>query len=144
MEVVHARNVAIAHVVFEFLAVFTCLTNGWCIGVSVLAMTSSSLVACCFKQRTAYSCWSFIGLFLVSLHALSGLGELKSHVGSVVAGVMQLFLCAVSLVVLIVGCKAASATGGRALLERRQAGVAMQVSNQITQGVPLAHVDSHA
>ena len=145
---VHARNIAIASIVFEVLGFITayCFSDR-CIAIVILAVASSSAVACCFTQRAVYAAWSVLALLLVCLHLLTaadGFSRAGFEFDQIFKGMVHLFLGGVCVVVACIGCQAAATVGNRALLEHRHTGVPVQGANCMGQGMQPYQVDSHA
>lgn len=152
---VHARKIAIAHLITEAVAIWICLMT-WCIIIFFfLAVVPSSVVACCSKQRTLYSIWSCLGVLLFMLHVITIMDAFKGsrnyfyYVDSMVFYLMQIVLCTLNVLVVYIGCKTASALGDQtfphhSVLEDGHAGgpvgVSMQMPRHLVQGVQLAEV----
>ena len=69
-ERIQARNVAITHLCVEIVALHFCSAELFGITL-ILAVLSSSVVACCCKHRTAFKLWSWMGGLPFMLHAIA-------------------------------------------------------------------------
>lgn len=108
MDMIQARNVAVTHLIVEIVAVFFCYTQ-LCGIMLFLAVLSSSIVACCCKQRSAFKFWSWIGGLLFVLHLSAAVGAFGGSYYSVsgfpfLVFVLQMFLCGVNVLVVYLGC----------------------------------------
>lgn len=107
-----ARSVAILHVCVESVAILFCRAF-WCVLAAPLAIVSSSTVACCCKQRRAYSLWSVFGGFVGFLHALAATTEAlyvdeAYRDRSAFVFTVQIVLCLISMLVFHYGFRVAS------------------------------------
>lgn len=107
-----ARNVAIAHVCVETMALIFCRSE-WCVLAALFAVPSSSTVACCCKRRGSYTLWSIFGGLVFFLHAVAAATEAlgrDEYYGdpSAFVFVVQIALCLLSLLVVHHGIKLAS------------------------------------
>lgn len=112
VEMVRARNVAIVHVCLEALTLLFC-RSVWCLLAILVAIPSSSTVACCCKRRGSYTVWSLFGGLVFSLHAVAATTEAlgrNDYYGEPSAFVfmVQITLCFLSLLVVHHGVKLAS------------------------------------
>lgn len=109
---VGARNVAVVHICMEAVAIVFC-RSFWCFLAAVLAIPSSSTIACCCKVRRMYNLWSFFGGFVLFLHAVAATTEALGRRDSTddpsafLCGV-QIVLCLTSTLVMHYGTKVAS------------------------------------
>lgn len=111
-EITQARDLAVIHICVEIVSVVFC-SSDWCATIPMVAVLSSSPVACCSRHRVTYMVWSCTGAVLSVVHALIA-AEVTSIEGSytwspIVLSV-EIFQCCVTLLVVYRGCKAASAT----------------------------------
>ena len=108
VEVVHARNVAIAQIVVAVVATNICLTP-WCDIIFLVAVIPASLVACCCKFRAIYLIWSLIGVLLVMMNVVTALNvedNLIYHFfDQKIFYLAQAIQCFVSALVVYYGCK---------------------------------------
>lgn len=112
VEMIRARNIAIAHVCMEAVAVVFC-RSVWCVLALLFAIPSSSTVACCCKQRGCYTVWSIFGGLAFFLHAVAATTEATGHnlyyrEPSAFLVMVQISLCFISLLAMHYGIKLAS------------------------------------
>lgn len=94
-----ARRVAIVHVCAESMGILFCRAWG-CYWAALLAIPSSSMVACCCKQRWTYLMWSCVGGFAFFFHASAAVTEAlgDKETGHDYRG----FLCSVQVVLCLI------------------------------------------
>ena len=122
VEVVHARNVAIAQIVVALAATYICLTP-WCAITFLITVIPSSLVACCCKFRAIYLIWSLIGVLLVVMNVFTAFDAKESLIyyfrDPKILYVVQAIQCFVSALAAYCGCKTVLALrNGTVLLDR--------------------------
>lgn len=111
VEMVRARNVAIFHVCAEAAAILFCRSE-WCVMAVLLGIPSSSVVACCCKQRKTFLVWGLIGAAVATLHAKAAVTEAASDNDDAFLYLAQIMMCVISLHVVFYGYKVNSLMGG--------------------------------
>lgn len=114
VEMVRARNVAIFHVCAEATAMLFCRSE-FCLLAVLLGIPSSSVVACCCKQRETYLAWGLIGAVVATLHVKAAVTEAASDNDDAFLYLAQIVMCLISLHVVFYGYKVNSLMGGPVL-----------------------------
>ncbi|CAM9640976.1 unnamed protein product, partial [Ectocarpus sp. 12 AP-2014] len=96
VEMVRARNVAIFHVCAEATAILFCRSE-WGIMAVLLGIPSSSVVACCCKQRETFLVWGLMGAVVATLHAKAAVTEAASDNDDAFMYLAQIMMCVISL-----------------------------------------------
>lgn len=100
----------------------------------LLAVVPSSLVACCFKNHTAFILWSVNGGTLFLLHAVVAIVAISQEASEyewspAVQFSAQIVQCCLSLLTMCVGCKTASAVNRQPIYPvESQIGTPLQLS----------------
>lgn len=146
VEMVQARNVAITQVCVEILAIFFCSTE-FCGVTLLLAVLSSSVVACCCKHRVVYSIWSCVGIVVGWLHAIAAAEAFQTgyyfhSYPPTIIFLLQVSLCGLSMLAVYRGCKTTTALREPIHPVERQLGLRAPV--QVSMHAPVQIQPSHA
>lgn len=112
-EITQARDIAVIFICVEVIAAVAFCSSEACGTVPLVAVLSSSPVACFSRHRVTYLLWSCTGAVLCVVHvaiAAKITSIEQSHSWFPIVFSVHIFLCCVSLVVVYRGCRAASAT----------------------------------